>query len=135
MATTTSTPPKTEPVMTWEAFERLPDGDGLHREIMEGELQILPPAKSHHSKVAKKVFEALLRLEDAASGQAYMEAGFKLSEDPATWIQPDVSFLRNDRARATPGDQYFSNPPELAVEVVSPSETARDLQRKVRLML
>ena len=28
-------------LMTWEAFERLPDGDGYHRELIEGELQIL----------------------------------------------------------------------------------------------
>ncbi len=130
MATTTSTP-----LMTWEAFERLPDGDGLHREILEGELQTLPPAKSGHAKVAKKIFKLLLGIEEAASGQAFSEAGYKLSDHPATWIQPDVSFLSNDRAFATKDGQYFSKAPELAVEVVSPSEKARHLQRKVNLFL
>jgi Uma2 family endonuclease len=130
MATTPSTP-----IMTWEAFERLPDGDGLHRELLEGELQTLPPAKSGHAKVAKKMFMLLLDIEKAASGQAFVEAGYKLSDQPATWIQPDVSFLSNDRAAATKDGQYFKKAPDLAVEVVSPSEKARHPQRKVRLLL
>ncbi len=127
---TTSTP-----LMTWEAFEGLPDGDGLHREILEGELQTLPPAKSGHAKVAKRIFKLLLEIEEAASGQVFAEAGYKLSDQPATWIQPDVSFLANDRALATNDGQYFSKAPDLAVEVISPSEKARHLQRKVNLLL
>jgi Uma2 family endonuclease len=64
-----------------------------------------------------------------------MEAGYRLSENPPTWIQPDVSVLSSERSRATSGDDYFLKPPELAVEVVSPSETARDLTRKIDLLL
>jgi Uma2 family endonuclease len=64
-----------------------------------------------------------------------MEAGYRLSNDPPTWIQPDVSVLRVERARATSGDGYFEGSPELAVEVVSPSETARDLNRKIDALL
>jgi Uma2 family endonuclease len=130
MATTTSTP-----ILTWEAFERLPDGDGLHREILEGELQILPPAKSKHSNIASKLFELLFPLQQRGLSRVYLEAGYKLSQDPPTWIQPDASFLRLERVRETADDGYFIGAPELAVEVVSPSETARDLQRKVSLLL
>ncbi len=128
MATTTN-------LMTWEAFERLPDGDGYHRELIEGELQILPPPKSGHSKVAKRIFKALLTAEAAGGGQALVEAGYKLSENPASWVEPDVSFLRNDRLESTQYDDYFLGAPELAVEIVSPSESAADLDRKVELML
>ena len=130
MATTTSTPS-----MTWEAFERLPDGDGVHREIIEGELQVLPPAKSRHSNIAAKLFEALLPLQQQALGRVYLEAGYKLSAEPATWIQPDVSFLSMTRVRETPADQYFKGAPELAIEIISPSETAANLQHKVDLLL
>ncbi len=128
MATTSS-------VLTFAAFEQLPDGDGFHRELIEGELQILPPAKSKHNLTAKRAFKLLLAIEDQADGQALMEAGYKLRSDPATWIQPDVSFLKNERLRATISDDYFLGAPELAIEVVSPSESARDLQKKVSLML
>jgi Uma2 family endonuclease len=128
MATTTN-------LMSWESFEKLPDGDGYHRELIEGELQILPPVKLGHSKIAKRIFKALLRAEEAAKGQAYFEAGFKLSADPASWVQPDVSFVRGERAEDTPDSGYLIGGPDLAVEVVSPSESAADLDRKVELML
>ena len=63
------------------------------------------------------------------------KAGYKLSEDPATWIQPDVSFLKMERVRATKPNDHFLGAPELAVEVVSPSETAETLNRKIDLLL
>ena len=125
----------TSNALTFAAFEQLPDGDGMHRELIEGELQILPPAKSRHSLIANRVFKILLSLENEADGKALAEAGYKLSTDPSTWIQPDVSFLKNDRIRATPEGGYFLGAPELAVEVVSPSESARDLKRKINLLL
>jgi Uma2 family endonuclease len=43
--------------------------------------------------------------------------------------------LFNERDRATDEGDYFIGSPELAVEVVSPSETARDLNRKIDLLL
>jgi len=85
--------------------------------------------------MAKRVYLALLELESKAHGQAYVEAGYKLSDDPPTWIQPDVSFLRNERALTTEDGKYFSQAPDLAVEIVSPSETATALQRKVERLL
>jgi hypothetical protein len=71
-------------------------------------------------------------LENRGQGSVFVEAGYRLSDAPPTWIQPDVSVL-SERASATSGAAYFVRPPELAVEVVSPSETARDLARKVDL--
>lgn len=65
----------------------------------------------------------------------FVEAGYKLSDDPPTWIQPDVSLLRVERAQATRGDDYFVGSPELAIEIVSPWETARDLNRKIDALL
>jgi Uma2 family endonuclease len=130
MATTTSTP-----LMSWEAFERLPGGDGFHRELIEGELQVLPPAKSGHSKVAKRCYKQLASIEQQTEGQAFIEAGYKIGTSPASWIQPDASFIAGERVRDTAGTDYFVGAPELAVEVVSASESASDLQRKIGLLL
>src|SRR5580704_1549426 len=109
--------------ITWQAFEQLPDGDGWHREVVDGELIVLHPPKSRHSEIARRMNRALTVFEDKSLVRVYMEAGFQLSNDPPTWIQPDVSVLRVERARATGGDDYFVGSPELAIEVVSPSET------------
>jgi Uma2 family endonuclease len=121
--------------MTWEAFEQLPEGDGLHRELLEGDLQVLPPAKSKHSKIASNTYEVLLVLKQPGLGRVFLEAGYKLTENQPTWVQPDVSFLRIERVQATGDSQYFTGAPDIAVEVVSPSESANDLERKVRLLL
>ena len=121
--------------MTWEAFERLPDGDGMHRELIEGELQILPPPKSGHSNLASNVFKELLIWETNGLGRVYAEAGYRLTDNPPTWIEPDVSFVRRERVLATDDADYFIGAPDLAVEIVSPSESARDLERKIKLLL
>jgi Uma2 family endonuclease len=127
MATTTG-------LLSWEAFEQFPD-DGMHHELIEGEVQVLPPPKSTHSRIAKRIFLELLSAESNAAGEALFEAGFKLSTNPASWIQPDVSFVLNEQLNSTGENNYFLGSPALAVEVVSPSETARDLQRKIDLLL
>jgi Uma2 family endonuclease len=127
MATTTN-------LLSWKAFEQLPD-DGMHHELIEGEHQVLPPPKSGHNVIASRVADALRPLADQKLGRVLIEAGYKLSDEPATWIQPDVSFLLADRVAATAPNGYFLNAPELAVEIVSPSETARDLAKKNKLLV
>ncbi len=121
--------------LKWESFEKLPDSDGLHRELIEGELQILPPPKLGHSKVASNAAEAIRPLREHFGGRIFLEAGYQLTEDRRNWIQPDVSFVRTERVRNTPDSGYLHGGPDLAIEVVSPSESAADLNRKVELLL
>src|SRR5580693_158310 len=121
--------------ITWQAFEQLPDGDGWHREVLDGELIVLPPPKSKHSRIARRVRRALAQFEDQGIAEIHLEAGYKLSNDPPTWIEPDVSVIRIERVRATGEDAYFAGSPDLAIEVVSPSETACDLNRKIDFLL
>jgi Uma2 family endonuclease len=119
-------------LLTWQEFEQLPDE---HAEILEGELITLPPPKSKHSLVAENVAELLRELKAKGLGRVLCEAGYKLSEALPSWIQPDVSFLKMERVQATESDSYFLGAPELAVEIVSPSETPATLHRKVDLLL
>ena len=107
----------------------------MHHELIEGELITLPPPKSGHSEVAMRILEALFAIQQRIGCRAFAEAGYKLSDDPPTWIQPDVSLIRKERVKATDPEGYFLGAPELAVEVVSPSESASDVDRKVDLML
>lgn len=128
MATTTNQ-------LSWEAFEQLPDGDGMHRELLEGELQILPPPKLRHSEVAQRVFLALAAIQKRAGCRAYHEAGYKLGDRPPSWLQPDASMMLARRVTEADPDGYLLGAPELAVEVISPSESAADVERKVELFL
>ncbi len=125
----------TKTLLTWEQFEQLPD-DAMHYELLDGELITLPPPKSGHSTIAHTIRDALSPyVIERGLGRVYVEAGYRLSTDPGTWVQPDVSFLRAERLSSTRQDQYFEGAPDLAVEVISPSESAHDVNRKTRKML
>lgn len=127
---TTLTPP-----LTIEEFSRLPRGSEQH-EMSAGELITMPPPKSLHTVVALVVLEVLQDyLRQQGSARAIPEAGYVLSRDPLTIRQPDISVLSKARIRSTDPDSYFEGAPELAVEVVSPSDSAEDLQLKVRQYL
>lgn len=127
MATTTN-------LLSWAEFEQLPD-DGMHHEIIEGELINYPPPKWKHSDVASNAFVALLPLRQNGLGRVHAEAGYKISHNPPSWIQPDVSFVRAERIDTVAPGGYLTGAPELAVEIVSPSESAIDLDRKVEALL
>jgi Uma2 family endonuclease len=127
MATTTNQ-------LSWEAFERLPD-DGLHHELIEGELQTLPPPKLRHGEIAHKLLFELKTAAERAGCRAFIEMGYKIAADPPSWIQPDISLIRAERIRQTDLDGYVLGAPELAVEVISPSESAVDVERKIELLL
>jgi Uma2 family endonuclease len=121
--------------LTLEQFAQLPRDEARH-EIDAGTLIILPPVKSLHSRVARSVFIALQAcLDKAGLSEAFLEAGYVLSSDPLTIRQPDISVLRKERIAATEADSYFEGAPDLAVEVVSPSDSAQDLESKVRQYL
>jgi Uma2 family endonuclease len=129
MATTIAAP------LTLEEFSQLPD-DGVRHEISEGELITIPGPKSLHRRIVRKVFKVIeTALEKSDYGEAIPEAGYVLSNDPVTVRQPDVSVLSTERIQSTAPDDYFEGAPELAVEVVSPSDSAEDLEIKLEQYL
>jgi Uma2 family endonuclease len=121
--------------LTLEEFARLPD-DGVRHEISEGELITVPAPKSLHSRIASKVFNRIQAvLKESGFGEVFLEAGYLLSRGPLTVRQPDVSALSKERIEATAPDDYFEGAPEMAVEIVSPSHSAQDLEIKVEQYL
>jgi Uma2 family endonuclease len=123
------------PPVTLEQFSHVPRNGEKH-EVSEGELLTMPPAKLLHTLIAQRLQELLqAHLTKQRKARALMEAGYVLSRDPLTIRQPDVSILSNDRIRATTPDDYCEGAPELAIEVVSPSDAAEDLELKARQYL
>src|SRR6266478_4584803 len=122
MATIVSAP------LTLGEFAQLP-GDGVRHEISEGELIAVPAPKSLHSRIVSKVFNGIQAvLGESGFGEVFLEAGYLLSREPLTVRQPDVSVLSKERIETTAPDDYFEGAPELAVESVSPSHSAQDLE-------
>jgi Uma2 family endonuclease len=117
-------------------LERMPE-DGMQREILYGELiQLLPP-HLRHEVIAARINESLvISNAQAKVGTVFMSGmGYRVLSDDRTWLQPDVSLLRTERVKASAGKDYVDGSPDLAVEVVSPSESAQDVEDKIQAYL
>lgn len=123
---------KLKPV-TAEELLRMADV-GLRRELVRGELKTMAPAGHDHGGIAINVSTPLdqhVRKNDL--GRVYAaETGFMLETNPDTVRAPDVAFIRRERVLQVgrrPG--YWPGAPDLAVEVVSPSESYSEVEEKV----
>jgi Uma2 family endonuclease len=119
-------------LLSAEQFLQLPPREGKRFELDEGELIEMTFPTFKHNRIAGKLYAKLLSfLEQHPLGEVFpADSGFKLT--PATVRGPDVSFLTAERVRLlNPESNHFDGAPDLVVEIVSPSDSARDLQRKV----
>ncbi|MBI4909661.1 MAG: Uma2 family endonuclease [Acidobacteria bacterium] len=117
-------------------LERMPE-DGMHREILHGELIEMPPPTFLHDNIAAQIHRSLnLFLGRGSRGRVYgASTGYKVLRDDRTWLQPGVSFLLMDRVKASLRSDYVDGAPDLAVEVISPSESAQDVEDKIEAYL
>ena len=93
------------------------DIDGY--EYVKGELVPMSPPTRIHSKISVKVIRYLDRYVDEHQlGEVHVEATFQVGE---RGLKPDVAFVSTPRLD---GDENigFPIPPDLAIEVVSPSD-------------
>jgi len=93
----------------------------------------MPPGKDH-GIIALKIGSLLLQWADRGTGgTAGVESGFILARDPATVRGPDAYYISPERLQSDDKSRAFwTVAPDLAVEVVSPSESASDIRAKVR---
>lgn len=120
-------------LMTADELLMLPD-DGKRYELIEGVLNKMSPAGMAHGLVAMRAGAILFNfVHQRELGEVFAaETGFVVSTDPDTVRAPDAAFVAADRL--PPGDfppGYLRLTPDLVVEVVSPSDTASELQSKV----
>src|SRR5690606_7113021 len=63
------------------------------------------------------------------------ETGFLIEQNPDTVLAPDVAFIRADRIPSPAPRGFFPGAPDLAVEVLSPSDSASGVLEKVQTWL
>ena len=107
-------------------------------ELIAGELiELTPSPGSPHAFSQNRLSTVLDNFaRPRALGAVFTECGFLISTDPDTVRAPDVAFVSIDRLPAEgllAG--YMPMAPDLAVEVVSPSDRATYIQGKVRAWL
>ncbi|HKQ52348.1 MAG TPA: Uma2 family endonuclease [Pyrinomonadaceae bacterium] len=108
--------------------------DGFHYELVRGELKRMSPTGRKHGSVTMALASPLyqfVRLNKL--GEVYAaETGFKLESNPDTVRAPDIAFICAERIQsAGRAEGYGEGAPDLAVEVLSPGNTKREMTEKV----
>jgi Uma2 family endonuclease len=120
-------------VLTAEELWRLPD-NGKRRALVRGEVIETMPPGGQHGMIALALGSHLERWARSGPGGCVgVESGFILARHPDTVRGPDVFYVRAERL--PPGgipESYWEIAPDVAVEIVSPSESAADVREKVR---
>jgi len=123
--------------VTAEQLAMMPS-DGNRWELVAGELRKMTPAGWKHGAIAGRLHGWLFEHVSVRSLGVVLaaETGFLLRRDPDTVRAPDISFLSNARLRdPLPDDTFWPGTPDLAVEVVSPNDSRRDIDEKVKAWL
>ena len=123
-------------LMTADELLCLPD-DGQRHELVAGELRTMPPSGEEHGTVAMTLGIDLGHFVRAHGLGRVLAAGtgFLLTIDPDTVRAPDVAFISRGRATTPPVPDYWPGSPDLAVEVVAPSDLYIDVEEKVATWL
>ncbi len=120
-------------VMSVEEFDRLTEPDELRYELDEGELiSMTRPRYEPHNRIVMAITRALLEYlarnpvgEVLASDNLFILGG-------NTKRAPDLSFIGIDRLRRIAPGRDIEGAPDLPIEVLSPSDTASAMRRKVK---
>ncbi|MGB7340356.1 MAG: Uma2 family endonuclease [Phototrophicaceae bacterium] len=60
---------------------------------------------------------------------------YVFSEDPSVAVIPDVAFVSTDRMPRPVPNKFLHIIPNIAIEVISPSERAKDIRQKIEIYL
>ena len=125
-------------LMTAEEFsDRDEREDGCKEELVGGVIESAPPPGDTLGEIQINVAGILREFVRANRlGKVLGESGYRLKRDPDQVRGPDVSFISGARrAGLQRVGAYLDGAPELAVEIVSPTDRADKVEAKVRAYL
>ncbi len=122
----------TQTLLTTEQFLGLPEEEGKIRELDEGRLAEMAPPNFVHAVLTARIARLIGNYIEESDSKLWVAegSGFRLAVD--THRIPDVFVIRDDTARSMQANAgWYAATPDLAIEVVSPSDKAEDLDRRV----
>ena len=122
----------TTKLMTAEEFFLTEEFENGKYELVRGEIEFMPPPGIRHGEVQTNVaFVVKLFLKSHRIGRVVTESGAITERDPDSVRGPDVSFYSAERLPfGVEVIAYHDLPPDLCVEVKSPSDTKSGLRAK-----
>ncbi len=130
MNTTLQQPKK---VWTEAELESLPD-NGYNHEVVDGELVMSPRNNFQHGDICMKISTALNNFVRS------QRLGVVCDSSTGFWMRnrncraPDVSFIDKERLRGMkrPPKTFFKGAPDLAIEVLAPSNSASEITARLK---
>ncbi len=95
---------------------------------------MMSPAGFEHGDIAGRVHGHLFYFvtQSHLGTVTAAETGFQIGHNPDTVRAPDVAFIRAERVPNVRTRGFFQGAPDLAVEVISPTDCAGELLAKVQ---
>jgi Uma2 family endonuclease len=118
--------------LTYDDLVQMPD-DGNRREVLAGELIVNPAPRRDHQEVAANLDWILQRfLRSSDSGRVYTHpVDVYLGRHDI--VQPDLVVIQTSRLDIYRPEGIVQEPPDIVVEILSPSTRGIDLVRKMAL--
>lgn len=122
----------TKALLTAEQFGELKTADTVDYELIEGELIPLSSGTYRHNKIRDLIGHLLwMYFTKHRIGECVAENDCRITSD--TVRRPDLSIYLAELLEQIDLDKIPSPfPPDIAIEVLSPSESAMDIRHKVR---
>ena len=120
-------------LLTADEFFRLYSHKDGRYELVDGEVVEMAPTNEQHGATALNIGAAFFNYSrQNGIGRATVETGHVLRRGPDTVRGPDVTFFLTGKEEwENLSGRFSSSAPDIAVEVVSPSNTASEMERKV----
>jgi Uma2 family endonuclease len=118
-------------ILSYEEWLQMPPAeDGRREEVVNGEIQVLPPPQLLHALIIQRLISRIIRQIDEKQisivGSVF---GLMIRQEPLTCREPDLALFWT--ANMVVRDGMVWSAPELVVEVISPSETKRRKRAKL----
>ena len=113
-------------------FDFCHQNDGRY-ELVDGRVVELAPAQRRHGRTASNISASFYNYcRRTGAGWSEVDVGYTVRSGPDTVRGPDVSLVLGGTTEDEEEQRAFiSGSPDIAVEVVSPSNTAAEMERKV----
>lgn len=123
--------PSTAPLYTVAEVRAMPD-DGNRYEVIAGQLFVTPAPAVGHQRVLGRLHLLLGNYVTRYALGELLFAPLDVVLGPRTLVQPDLLFIRRERAQVIT-ERELTGLPDLVVEVISRSSARADRGRKLEL--
>ena len=117
-------------ILTYEEWLKLPPVEDGTDEVVKGELRSMPPTRYPHAEIIQNLIEALVGQIDKKQARVLgSNLGLMITREPLTCRSPDVVVYWRDKMVIQDG--LYWSPPDLVVEILSPSENRKRQEAKL----